>query len=169
MNMLDLYKQAGSPDRAVVQFAEPTTIYKSKKTSSAKQVLKFEAYLMVTHTEEVCYYFQRNSYRAFPLPDNVESITPVGTMELWRRARKAAGYIKAGKTHGRELDDAFENYDGDEMCAALWRMAQKDPALKNALIKEWGKLDSFLEQAQKFASLTNEELSARAEQSRADK
>lgn len=87
------------------------------------------------------------------------------TMELWYRARKAAENIKAGRIHGRELDNAFENWDGDEMCAALYRLSLQSPKLAETLYVAIVESE-VKECAEKFAHLSDSELSKHAEQTR---
>jgi hypothetical protein len=128
MNALELYEQAGKPDRAIITFDKPTKIAKGLRPGSNKIVISFEAYLLVPRTNTLAYYFSSTTSFSFQMPENVIKIEPVDIMELWRRARKAANYIKADKVHGRELDNAFENYDGEEMCCALiaWRSSPQN-------------------------------------------
>lgn len=47
-----------------------------------------------------------------------------------QRLERAALFIESDKTDGRELDEAFENYDGNAMIAALWTIAEQRPKLK---------------------------------------
>lgn len=44
---------------------------------------------------------------------------------MWR----AIAFIESGAEHTRQLDEAFENNDGDAMAAALIVMARKRPVL----------------------------------------
>lgn len=85
---------------------------------------------------------------------------------FWKRANRAANYIKNGKTHGRELDDAFEYYDGKEMCAAIYRIAQQDPLTWSALCRTFD--DKFFETAHEFDSLDYTELAKHANQTQKD-
>jgi len=51
---------------------------------------------------------------------------------MWR----AVAVIERGpRTLCRQLDDAFENGDGDAMCAALYTLAERRPKLKANLPK----------------------------------
>lgn len=166
MTTIELYEKSGKPRRATVKLSAPTKVYTGKRRASI--VTKFDAYLTVVKGE-VVYYLNPNAHHAFYLPENVTEFAPVDTMELWYRARKAADHIKADRIHGRELDDAFENCDGDEMCAALWRMAQKSEKLMAAIRKAWkdhGVRDTFETNAAKYATLTDKELSQRAAETR---
>lgn len=45
----------------------------------------------------------------------------------------------------RQLDEAFENYDGHAMCAALYTMAEKRPRLKQLIGKFVSPPDHFAE------------------------
>ena len=171
MNALDLYNEAGKPDRAIITFDRPTRIAAS--LSRMKIVTRFEAWLTVGNgrgDKPLAFYYNKRSIHAFYMPDNVIKIKPVDTMELWCRARKAADYIRAGQTHGRELDNAFENYDGEEMCCALYRMALKSPKLLIALKKEWSAEGSFVrtfaQAGMKFHDLPDKQLSEHAKQTR---
>src|SRR3989304_4220895 len=78
--------------------------------------------------------------------------------------------FKKVKTSGRELDNAFENYDGDEMCAALYRMALRSQKLMQGLKREWSRPGSFertfIANAEKFQALSSKELSEHARQTR---
>lgn len=47
--------------------------------------------------------------------------------EFLARFRRAVKHIQAGQVHGRELDEAFENWDGDAMVAALMKHADDSP------------------------------------------
>ena len=47
------------------------------------------------------------------------------SVRMWR----AVAFIDSGATHYRQLDEAFENWDGDAMCAALYTLALKRPKL----------------------------------------
>ena len=163
MNTNELYEQAGKPERAVVELSEPTKIWTGLRRS--KIAKSFEAYITETKTGKVVYYINPNSYHCFYLPENVTKFTPVDTMELWKRARKAADHIKAGRIHGRELDNAFENNDGDEMCAALFRMTQRSEKLSTAISKAV-RYSTLKENADKFSHLNDKELSEHAKQSR---
>lgn len=49
------------------------------------------------------------------------------------RVDQAADHILAGRIHGRELDDAFENYDGEFVVCALMRLAETHPPFKTSL------------------------------------
>lgn len=169
MNTSELYEQAGKPDRARVILSEPTKVYTGLRRSAV--VREFEAYITQTAAGNMAYYINPKAIHAFYMPENVVEFIPVDTMELWDRARKAAAHIKAGRIHGRELDNAFENYDGDEMCAALWRMAKKSAKLENAVRSAWGVNTSqaFGNSAAKFAHLSDKELSEHAKVTRDNK
>ena len=153
----------------IVKLFEPTKVYTGLRRAAV--VKEFEAYITQTATGNMAYYINPNARHAFYMPENVIEFIPVDTMELWFRARKAAAYIKADRIHGRELDNAFENYDGDEMCAALWRMAKKSAKLENALRSAWGVNISptFENNAAKFAHLSDKELSEHAKATRDSK
>lgn len=163
MTTIELYKQAGEPDRARVILSEPTKVYTGLRRASI--VKDFEAYITVTKTGNMAYYVNPNAHHAFYMPENVTQFVPIDTMELWYRARKAAAHIKADRIHGRELDNAFENYDGDEMCAALVRMAKKSPKLAEMLPRAIV-VQSLAENAAKFEHLTDKELSEHAANTR---
>lgn len=163
MKASELYEKAGKPYRARVILSEPTKVYTGLRRSSV--VKEFEAYITRTAGGNMAYYINPKSYHAFYMPENVTEFIPVDTMELWYRARKAASYIKADRIHGRELDNAFENYDGDEMCAALYRLSLKSEALAKTLYRAVCE-SSITENASKFASLTDKELSEHAKESR---
>jgi hypothetical protein len=46
----------------------------------------------------------------------------------------AVAFIESNpREHNRQLDAAFENYDGDAMCAALYTLAQSRPLLAQYL------------------------------------
>lgn len=47
-----------------------------------------------------------------------------------QRLERAARFIENDQTDGRELDEAFENDDGEAMSAALWTIAEQRPRLK---------------------------------------
>ena len=47
----------------------------------------------------------------------------------------AVRFIESGAEHTRQLDEAFENYDGDAMLAALWTKAATRPKLAANLEK----------------------------------
>lgn len=161
----EIYEEAGKPDRAIIRLSEPTKVWTGLRRSSVKT--EFEAWITDKGTG---YYISPKSFHAFYMPENVIEIIPVDTMELWRRAKIAKKYIMTGKTHGRELDNAFENYDGDEMCAALWRMALKSDKLREAIYKVWHSPESversFVLNAQKFEHLSDDELSKHAQETR---
>ncbi len=44
---------------------------------------------------------------------------------MWR----AIAFIESGAEHTRQLDEAFESYDGDAMWCALWTVANNRPRL----------------------------------------
>lgn len=161
MTPLELYEKAGKPHRAIIRLSEPTKVYSGIRRSSV--VAEFEAFITTTTSGILAYYWNPSARHAFYMPDNVTEFIPVDTMELWRRARKAAAYIKAEKTRGRELDNAFEHYDGDEMAAALWRMALKSDRLMTAIKKEWANgTQTFEKEYATFSHLTDQELSDHA-------
>jgi len=54
------------------------------------------------------------------------------------RYRRAADNIIHQRTHGRELDEAFEWGDGDQMVIALMDAAAHDVNLKRGLEIFWG-------------------------------
>lgn len=168
MNTFELYEKAGKPDRARVILSEPTKVFTGLRRATV--VKEFEAYITQTAAGNMAYYINPNAHHAFYMPENVIEFISIDTMELWYRARKAAAHIKAGRVHGRELDNAFENYDGDEMCAALWRMAQKSEKLMLSIRKEWsqykGVEQTFEVNAAKFAHLSDKELSEHAAETR---
>lgn len=166
MNTLELYEKAGKPDRARVILSEPSKVYTGLRRSSI--VKEFEAYITCTAGGNMAYYINPKALHAFYMPENVTEFVPIDTMELWYRAKKAAAYIVADRIHGRELDNAFENYDGDEMCAALWRMAKKSKKLAEMLPRAIVK-ETLERNAAKFATLTNAELSEHAKNTRSIK
>ena len=47
-----------------------------------------------------------------------------------KRMWAAVAFIESGREHVRQLDEAFESFDGDAMCAALWTLAEARPRLK---------------------------------------
>lgn len=51
------------------------------------------------------------------------------------RLHRAIRHIERGETHGRELDEAFENWDGDAMVVALMQHALVDVSFAAALAK----------------------------------
>ena len=155
-----LYEQAGSPRRAVVKLSTPTMVYTGKRRGTKRT--QFEAFIT---KDGLGYYFNPNSFRAFYMPDNVTEFIPVDTKDLWYRARKAADHIKADRTYGRELDGAFENYDSDEMCAALHRLSLRSKKLAETLYKAVTE-KVILEYAEKFSDLTDKELAEHAKQTR---
>jgi hypothetical protein len=163
---IELFKQAGLPYRAVVKLSEPTRVWTGKTRSSIKT--EFEAFTKLTNENVLGYFFNPKTYYLFYMPENVVEFIPVDTRELWSRARKAANHIINDRIYGRELDDAFENNDGDEMCAALWRMAQKSAKLRSKIESAW-KINvqhTFVVNYDKFASLSNKELSEHARKTR---
>ncbi|HET6446210.1 MAG TPA: hypothetical protein VFI27_16710 [candidate division Zixibacteria bacterium] len=160
MTTQTLYEEAGSPRRAVVKLSTPTMVYTGKRRGSKKT--EFEAFIT---KDGLGYYFNPNSFRAFYMPDNVTEFVPIDTMDLWYRARKAAEHIKADRTHGRELDGAFENGDSDEMCAALHRLSLRSKKLAETLYKVVPE-KNILEHVEKFSNLTDKELAKHAKQSR---
>jgi hypothetical protein len=46
-----------------------------------------------------------------------------------RRVNFAAAVISAGRRTTRNFDNCFENYDGDAVCAALIRRAERNPKI----------------------------------------
>jgi len=88
----------------------------------------------------------------------------VNVNDFWGRARHAAACIIDGRTHGRELDGAFENYDGDDMCAALLKIADAKPELADALPRVMGA--SFFKAGHTLKHLSKRELAKRAQKSR---
>lgn len=162
-NVIDMYKNSGSPSRAKIILSEETKIWTGLRRN--KTVKSFEAYITLSQNGTLGYYVNPNSYHIFYMPKNVVEFIPVDTMELWSRAKKAARYIINGQTHGRELDNAFENNDGDEMCSALWRMALKNKKLKFAIEKVIVS-SSLQENYKKFSHLSDKELSEHAFQTR---
>ena len=159
----ELYEDAGKPNRAIIRLSQPTKVWTGLRRSSVKT--EFEAWITDSGKG---YYISPKSLHAFYMPENVIEIIPVDTNELWRRARIAAKYITAGKTHGRELDNAFEKHDGDEMCAALWRMAMRNDKLLLAIQREWSicGTGTFVKNCEKFKHLSNDELSKHAQETR---
>lgn len=163
--IIELYEQAGKPQVAIIKLSEPTKIATSIRNS--RIVTEFKAYITENKTHGLGYCIQPRSYHAFYMPENVVEFVPVDTMELWARAKKAANYIKADKVHGRELNNAFENYDGDEMCAALWRMALKSDKLMTAIKHVWSNgQETFLKNHEKFNHISDKELSEHAQKTR---
>lgn len=53
-----------------------------------------------------------------------------GTFE--KRVEFAARYISSGKPTNRSFDGCFEDGDGDEVYAAIWKRATKRPGTKLA-------------------------------------
>jgi len=54
-----------------------------------------------------------------------------------QRLYRAADNLERGTYHGRELDEALENGDGDAMMAALWTLADSRPKLRYVMALEW--------------------------------
>ena len=161
-----LYEQAGSPRRAVVKLSTPTMVYTGKRRGTKKT--EFEAFITeikLGAKTVLGYYFNPNAYHSFWMPENVIEFIPIDTMDLWYRARKAAEHIKADRIHYRELDGAFENYDSDEMCAALHRLSLRSKKLAETLYKAVTE-KVILEYAEKFSDLTDKELAEHAKQTR---
>lgn len=52
-------------------------------------------------------------------------MTRTFSQRMWR----AIAFIESGAEHIRQLDEAFENFDGDAMWCALWTMANNRPRL----------------------------------------
>jgi hypothetical protein len=164
MTPIDLYKQAGEPKRAIIKLSEPTKVWTGLRRNSVKT--EFEAWVTLGKTGTLGYFLNPNSYHCFYMPENVIEFIPVDEMELWKRAKYAAKCIIDGRTHGRELDNAFENYDGEEMCAALWRMAQRSKKLKSQIEKTWNSTLNFEENYRHFFDLSDKELSEHAQKTR---
>jgi hypothetical protein len=166
-SVIELFKQAGLPYRAIVKLLEPTRVWTGMRRN--KIVTEFEAFTKLTDQNTLGYFFSPKTYHLFYMPENVVEFIPVDTMELWNRAKQAARCIIDDRIHGRELDGAFENHDGDEMCAALWRMALRGKKLKESIEKAWkeqGVLDSFICNYEKFLGLSDRELSEHARNTR---
>jgi hypothetical protein len=165
MNTIELYEQAGKPRRAIIKLSEPTKVWTGQRRNSIKT--EFEAWVSY-HDGIIGYFFNPKTYHLFYMPENVVEFVPVDEMELWKRAKQAARCIIDDRIHGRELDGAFENNDGDEMCAALWRMAQRSPKLKAAIENAWKSNveHTMIANYDKFASLSDKELSEHARMTR---
>lgn len=54
------------------------------------------------------------------------------------RLQSAIENIMEGRTHGRELDEAFESGDGAAMAATLWKIGERWPRLAAKLPGEIG-------------------------------
>lgn len=52
-----------------------------------------------------------------------------------RRMWRAIAFIESGAECSRQLDNAFENWDGHAMCAALYTVAARRPVLARNLPK----------------------------------
>jgi hypothetical protein len=83
------------------------------------------------------------------------------------RLDKAVAFILSERRHGRQLDEAFEMYDGDQVATAIIRRARKNPRL-NRIIQtrytspacDWYKIAALRD------GLTDAELEAEADQTR---
>lgn len=64
-----------------------------------------------------------------------------------RRMWSAVAFIESGRECQRQLDDAFESFDGHAMSAALWTLAEKRPQLKANLPKYVTPASAFPESA----------------------
>ncbi len=53
------------------------------------------------------------------------------------RLDKAVRFILSERPHGRQLDEAFEMFDGDQMTAAIIRRARKNPRLDEIIRKQY--------------------------------
>lgn len=80
------------------------------------------------------------------------------------RVNYAAAVISTGRPTSRGFDNCFENYDGDEVCAALIRRAEKNPRLAANLWRYICK-ESATEAAERLKDVRN--LAASAEATRA--
>lgn len=53
------------------------------------------------------------------------------------RLDKAVRFILSERPHDRQLDEAFEMFDGDQMTAAIIRRARKNPRLDEIIRKQY--------------------------------
>lgn len=82
-----------------------------------------------------------------------------------RRMWNAVAFIESGREHSRQLDDAFENNDGDAMCAALHTLAQTRPKLAANLPRYVSPIHLF-ENAQSLMGKSMREIRAAAKAQR---
>ena len=83
------------------------------------------------------------------------------------RLDKAVRFILSERPHGRQLDEAFEMFDGDQMTAAIIRRARKNPRLNEIIRKQyssprcdWYKITALRD------GLTGQQLEGEADQMR---
>jgi hypothetical protein len=83
------------------------------------------------------------------------------------RLDKAVRFILSERPHGRQLDEAFEMFDGDQMTAAIIRRARKNPRLDEIIWKryssprcDWYKITALRD------GLTDQQLEDEADQMR---
>lgn len=84
-----------------------------------------------------------------------------------RRMWRAIAFIESGAEHHRQLDAAFENGDGDAMCAAIYTVAARRPLLAHNLPQYVTPPDHF-ERAAALMGKTMREIRAAAALSRAE-
>jgi hypothetical protein len=83
------------------------------------------------------------------------------SVRMWR----AVAFIESGRDVSRQLDEAFENGDGDAMCAALWTLSKKRPRL--ALnIRKYILPPDQLSQVSKLMGLSMKDIRAAASKQR---
>src|SRR3972149_5349029 len=164
MNAIQLWEEAGKPRRAILEFESPVQYTSGRKVKTGT---KFEAYVSSLQGVTLGYFFNPNAHRAYYVPDGLIKITPVDPYSCKRRLDYAVRCILADRTHGRELDSAFENHDGDQMAAAIIRRARKNPKLDRIIREQfstarcdWYKIAALRD------GLTDEELQAEADQTR---
>jgi hypothetical protein len=167
MTPIELWESAGRPGRAVVTFAQPVEIYTGRSVTKADRV---EAYLGAVGGR-LAYRFRQNARKGYIVPDCVASIIPVEKQKKdWftYRLDHAVDFILSGQRNDRQLDDAFENYDGDQMATAIVRRARQNPHLDKIIREEysWPQCDWY-QLAALRDGLSNDELKLEAERTRA--
>jgi hypothetical protein len=83
------------------------------------------------------------------------------------RLENAIRDILADRTHGRELDSAFENYDGDQMATAIVRRCRTNPRLDQIIRSRYStpRCDWYQIAALRD-TLTDDQLEAEADETR---
>lgn len=84
------------------------------------------------------------------------------------RVKLAASYILQGRRTTRTFDTCFEMHDGDVVAAALYRRAENNPKLAEALPR-YLNADLRAETVAKFAGIPTRELPEEARRTRAER
>ncbi len=88
--------------------------------------------------------------------------------EFTRRVNQALSLIQTGQTSTRTFDACFEMYDGELVAVAVYRRAQRDPALLARLWRGLGQ-EITLAAVTQYAPFTDEDLPRLARQLRAQR